>query len=152
MGVVKFPTGSLGFHALLKHTGKENRRGPQARTTTTCHPARSTKIKLYHRLLLCALLVSLPSPSPMTTAAHTAIPMATFPAGARRRYLCGVLSFASHGIHDVSGEKSVFWRVTGGRRGGAFHPLPLNTNALCIASYNPITAFLLSMAPSYCGS
>ena len=68
----------------------------------------------------------------------------------RRSYLRGVLFFASHGIHDVSatGENSLFWRVTGGRCGLAFHPLPLDAAALCIASCNPTTAFFLSTEAS----
>src|SRR6185503_264942 len=68
----------------------------------------------------------------------------------RRSYLRGVLSFASHGIHDVSatGENSLFWRVTGGRCGLAFHPLPLDAAALCIASCNSTTAFFLSTEAS----
>ena len=60
-----------------------------------------------------------------------------------------VLSFASHGIHDVSGENSLFWRVTEGRCGLAFHPLTLDTNALCIASHNSTTAFFLSRSPRF---
>jgi hypothetical protein len=59
-------------------------------------------------------------------------------------HLRGVLSFASHGIHDVSGENSLFWRVTGGRYGLAFHPLPLDATPLCIASF-----FLSMEAPAF---
>jgi len=58
------------------------------------------------------------------------------------------LSFVSHGIHDVSatGENSLFWRVTGGRCGLAFHPL--DAAASCIASCNSTTAFFLSTEAS----
>ena len=68
--------------------------------------------------------------------------------GPKRSDLRGIVSFASHGIHDVSGEQSLSLRVTGGPCGLAFHPLPLETNALCIASYNSTTAFFLSMENS----
>ena len=56
MGVVKFPTGSLGFHALLKHTGKENRRGPkhEPQPPATQHEARKSSCLMRSRCYVSA--------------------------------------------------------------------------------------------------